>query len=370
MRRNCGGPPAARRSRKQTQWDTLMGTEVLNQSDIDALLNAASAPAPAAAEAPPTQIFSRARRDRDRIEIEPYDFKRPERISKDQMRALRMLHETFARNFGASLSGHLRTIVEVSIRDASQKTYSEFVAESENPTSFNLIRCPPLEGQICLELSPLVIFPIIDRLLGGSNKDLFVPRRPMTLIETRLIQRILHRAMAALTEAWQGIRRIEFALGEMESNPQLVQIVPPNEVVVVVEFEVKLMNRGGRMRLCIPYNSIEPLVEDLSAQSWFVSGKSASESDAADRIASGLSAARLELEATLATTTISVQELRGLEVGDLIVTQRPAKSPVVLGVEGRPKFLADLGQMRGNRALRVVRSVAPTERIDLGGAGA
>jgi flagellar motor switch protein FliM len=176
--------------------------------------------------------------------------------------------------------------------------------------------------------------------------------------------------MAALTEAWQGIRRIEFALGEMESNPQLVQIVPPNEVVVVVDFEVKLMNRGGRMRLCIPYNSIEPLVEDLSAQSWFVSGKSASGSDAADRIASGLSAARVELEATLATTTISMRELRGLEVGDLIVTQRPAKSPVVLGVEGRPKFLAELGQMRGNRALRVVRSVAPTERVDLGGAGA
>jgi flagellar motor switch protein FliM len=347
----------------------LMGTEVLNQSDIDALLNAASAPTPVA-EAPPTQIFSRSRRDRDKIEIEKYDFKRPERISKDQMRALQMLHETFARNFGASLSGHLRTIVEVTIRDASQKTYSEFVAESENPTSFNLIRCPPLEGQICLELSPLVIFPIIDRLLGGSNKDLFVPRRPMTLIETRLIQRILHRAMAALTEAWQGIRRIEFALGEMESNAQLVQIVPPNEVVVVVEFEVKLMNRGGRMRLCIPYNSIEPLVEDLSAQSWFVSGKSSAESGAAERIASGLSGARVELEATLATTSISISELRGLEVGDLIVTQRPASAPAVLGVEGRPKFLAELGQLRGNRALRVVRAVAPTERIDLGGASA
>ena len=343
-----------------------MGTEVLNQSDIDALLNAASAPAPVV-EAPPTQIFSRARRDRDRIEIEKYDFKRAERISKDQMRALRMLHETFARNFGASLSGHLRTIVEVSIKDASQKTYSEFVSESENPTSFNLVRCPPLEGQICLELSPLVIFPIIDRLLGGSNKDLFVPRRPMTLIETRLIQRILHRAMAALSEAWAGIRKIEFALGDMESNPQLVQIVPPNEVVVVVEFEVKLMNRGGRMRLCIPYNAIEPLVEDLSAQSWFVSGKSSGESGAAERIASGLSGAKLELEATLATTTISIQELRQLEVGDLIVTQRPAKSPVALGVGGKSKFLADLGQLRGNRALRIVRAVAPTERLDLDG---
>ena len=349
------------------QWDKLMGNEVLNQSDIDALLNEASAPAAAPSEAPPTQIFSRSRRDREKIEIEKYDFKRPERISKDQMRALQMLHETFARNFGASLSGHLRTIVEVSIRDASQKTYSEFVAESENPTSFNLIKCPPLEGQICLELSPLVIFPIIDRLLGGSNKDLFVPRRPMTLIETKLIQRILHRAMAALTEAWQGIRKIEFALGEMESNAQLVQIVPPNEVVVVVDFEVKLMNRGGRMRLCIPYNSIEPLVEDLSAQSWFVSGKSGGESDAAERITGGLSAAKVELDATLATTTISLRELQGLEVGDLIVTQRGASSPVVLGVEGRAKFLAELGQFRGNKALRIVRSVGPKERVDTGG---
>ena len=346
-----------------------MGTEVLNQSDIDALLDAASAPAPAPAAAPPTQIFSRARRDREQIEIEPYDFKRPERISKDQMRALQMLHETFARNFGAALSGHLRTIVEVSVREATQKTYSEFVAESENPTSFNLVRCPPLEGQICLEISPLVIFPIIDRLLGGSNKDLFLPRRPMTLIEKRLIQRILHRAMVALAEAWQGIRKIEFTLGEMESNAQLVQIVPPNEVVVVVDFEVKLMNRGGRMRLCIPYNSIEPLVEDLSAQSWFVSGKGAKENGAAERIATSLSGARVDLEATLATTTISVSELRNLEVGDLIVTQRPAASSVVLGVEGRPKFLAQLGQLRGNRALRVVRAVAPTEKVDLDGAG-
>ena len=346
-----------------------MGTEVLNQSDIDALLNAASEPAPPPAEAPPTQIFSRSRRDREKIEIQSYDFKRPERISKDQMRALQMLHETFARNFGAALSGHLRTIVEVSVRDASQKTYSEFVAESENPTSFNLVRCPPLEGQICLEISPLVIFPIIDRLLGGSNKDLFIPRRPMTLIETRLIQRILHRAMVALTEAWQGIRKIEFTLGEMESNAQLVQIVPPNEVVVVVEFEVKLMNRGGRMRLCIPYNSIEPLVEDLSAQSWFVSGKGATETSAAERIASSLAGAHVELDATLATTTISVAELRHLEVGDLIVTQRPASSTVVLGVQGRPKFLAELGQLRGNRALRVVRAVGRAERIDLGAAG-
>jgi flagellar motor switch protein FliM len=343
----------------------MAGTEVLNQSDIDALLNAASEPAPAV-EAPPTQIFSRARRDREKVEICPYDFKRPERISKDQMRALEMLHETFARNFGASLSGFLRTIVEVRVSSATQMTYQEFISGLPNPTSFNLVRCPPLEGQICLEVSPLVLYPIIDRLLGGSNKELFVPQRPMTLIETKLLQKILARGMAALSEAWAGIRKIDFSLGEMESNPQLVQIVPPNEVVVVIGFEVKLTNRAGSMALCIPYNAIEPLIEDLSAQSWFVTGKNHGEGGTAERIAGGLSGARVELDATLATTTISLAELRALEVGDLIVTSRPATSPAVLGVEGKAKFLAQIGQFRGNRALRIDRAVSPTERIDLG----
>jgi flagellar motor switch protein FliM len=152
----------------------------------------------------------------------------------------------------------------------------------------------------------------------------------------------------------------------MESNPQLVQIVPPNEVVVVIGFEVKMTNRAGPMSLCIPYNAIEPLVEDLSAQSWFVTGKNGGESNVADRIADGLSGAKVDLEATLATTTISLGELRNLEVGDLIVTSRPAASPVALAVEGRTKFMARLGQFRGKRALQIQRAIAPTERVDLG----
>ena len=228
-----------------------MGAELLNQDEVDELMSAAEQNG-SRGEGRPRQIFSRVRRSNDQIDIQPYDFKRPERISKDQMRALEMLHETFARNFGASLSGLLRTIVEVRVTSATQMTYSEFIGGLPNPTSFNLVRCPPLEGQICLEVSPLVIYPIIDRLLGGSNKELFVPQRPMTLIETRLIQKILKRATDGLGEAWQGIRRIEFALGEMESNPQLVQIVPPNEVVVVIGFDVRLTNRAGPMSLCIP----------------------------------------------------------------------------------------------------------------------
>jgi flagellar motor switch protein FliM len=308
------------------------------------------------------QIFSRFRRDLENIEIRDYDFKRPERISKDQMRALTTLHDAFARNFGASLSGFLRTIVEVRIVATEQKTYAEFIAGLPNPTSFNLVNCPPLEGQLCLELSPLIIYPIIDRLLGGANTDLFIPQRAMTLIEQRLIQRILNRGMTALSEAWESVKQIDFALGEMESNPQIVQIVPPNEVVVLINFEIKMTNRAGTMNLCIPFNVIEPLVEHLSSQNW-TSPQRKGERTWEPAISRRLSDAMLEVTGILAETTMTISDLRNLEVGDVIMTEKPANTHVALLAGGRPKFFAEIGQYRGKRALKIVRPVKAGERV-------
>ncbi len=336
-------------------------TDLLDQSDIDALLTAVGT---GEVEGPTVhaQIFSRYRRRMERVEIKDYDFKRPERISKDQMRALQTLHETFARNYGASLSGFLRTIVEVRVAHAEQMTYSEFISSLPNPTSFNLIDASQLEGQLCLEISPLIIYPIIDRLLGGSNQDVFIPQRAMTMIETRLVRKILDRGMAALCEAWESIRTIEFTLGDMESNPQIVQIVPPNEVVVVIGFEIRMTNRAGTMSLCIPFNAIEPVVDDLSNQSWFLAGKHRGEAQWGRFIAHQLKDAPLEVSGILAETTITMAELRNLEVGDVILTEKPATSPVTLTAGGVPKFLAHIGQYRGNRAMRVLRRVKPGDR--------
>ena len=207
-------------------------------------------------------------------------------------------------------------------------TRSEFISSLPNPTSFNLVHAPPLDGQICLELSPLIIYPIIDRLLGGSNQELFIPQRAMTLIETRLIQRILNRGMTALSEAWESIKRIQFKLGDMESNPQIVQIVPPNEVVVVIGFEIKMTNRAGTMSLCIPFNVIEPLVDALNAQNWFLAGKNRGEHQWEKMIATRLSDASLDIAGLLAETTMTVADLRNLEIGDVIMTEKPAASPV------------------------------------------
>jgi len=337
--------------------------DVLDQSDIDALLRSVGGDEPPPEEkAPDAMIFSRGRRDTGKVEIKDYDFKRPERISKDQMRSLQTLHDTFARNLGASLSGFLRTIVEVRVAHAEQMTYSEFIAGLPNPTSFNLIDSDVLDGQLCLEVSPLIIYPIIDRLLGGSNQELFIPQRPMTLIEQRLIRMILDRALSALSDAWDSVRKIKFRQGEMESNPQIVQIVPPNEVVVVLSFEIKMANRAGTMSLCIPFNVIEPMIEDLSAQNWFLSGRSRDEKHLTELISKGLSDARLELEAVLARTTITLSELKNLEVGDVIMTEKASSDFITVNVEGRTKFLASAGQHKGQRALRIVRPVAGGER--------
>ena len=158
--------------------------DVLDQSEIDSLIAAVEAGGVETSGGPPAE-FEGSEAEQ---EIVLYDFKRPERVSKDQMRALEAIHEGFARNFGASLSGFLRTIVEVRVATIEQLTYSEFIHSLPNPTCFNLLNAEPLEGQLCLEISPLIIYPIIDRLLGGSNAELFIPQRPLTAIEWRLVK--------------------------------------------------------------------------------------------------------------------------------------------------------------------------------------
>ncbi len=212
-------------------------------------------------------------------------------------------------------------------------------------------------------MSPLIIYPIIDRLLGGTTQDLFIPQRPLTIIETRLISNVTMRGLVALAEAWAGVRPMQFKIAATESNPQLVQIVPPNEVVVVIGFELKMSNRAGTMNLCIPYNVIEPVMEQLSAQTWFSATRNQRSRELEAQIERGLSRAPLTVTGILAHTTITLRDLLEMSVGDVIVTDKPAQEEVVMCVEGERKFLAKIGQCRGVRALRVVRPASSADRV-------
>jgi flagellar motor switch protein FliM len=337
--------------------------DVLDQSEVDALL--AAVDSGAVKEETTAKVFSSSKRLSE-AEVRTYDFKRPERVSKDQMRALEALHEGFSRNFGAALSGYLRTIVEVSVASIEQLTFSEFIHALPNPTCFNLLAAKPLDGQMCLEVSPLIIYPIIDRLLGGSSGDLFIPQRPLTQIEWRLVKRLTDRALTNLSEAWSNVMKINFELTETESNPQLVQIVPPNEVVVVIGFEIKMGNRAGTMSLCIPYNVIEPMMSKLSQQNWFTYSRKAGSESHSKAVQKSISGAPLLVKILLGYTTIKVQELISLAPGDILQLEKPASGPgseMIVQVEGKNKFAGLIGQFKGKRALRIKRNLLPGERI-------
>ncbi len=345
-------------------------SDVLDQAEVDALLAAVGtgdvADDPSSPTQPPDQseaaIYTLLPTTQPR-DVQDYDFKRPERVSKDQMRSLESMHESFARNLGASLSGFLRTIVECRVATIEQLTYSEFIHALPNPTCFNLVQAPPLEGQVCLELSPLIVFPILDRLLGGSNAELFIPQRPLTSIELRLIRRIIDRALESLSEAWTDLAKVTFELVNTESNPQLVQIVAPNEVVVLIGFEIKMGARAGTMSLCIPFNVIEPVIAKLGSQSWYAYARKMKREDQSERISSSLRYAKLSLRCYLAETSMTIKDLVDLQVGDIIQTGKSHRSEVMLRIEGKKRFSGTIGKFRGQRALKICRKVAPDERF-------
>jgi flagellar motor switch protein FliM len=322
--------------------------DVLEQADVQSLIAAVESGGVAVGGAEPD--YSRSGK-----EVQLYDFKRPERVSKEQMRALEAIHETFARNLGAFLSGFLRTIVEIRVATAEQLTYSEFIHSLPNPTNFNLLTAEPLEGQMCLELSPLIIYPIIDRLLGGSNSELFIPQRPLTLIEQRLVGRITDKALQVLRESWSALHPVNFKIVEVESNPHLVQIVAPNEVVIVLGFEIKMSGRAGTMSLCMPFNVIEPVMDKLLSQGWVAYQRRAQSDDRSEDIAQSLCATQVGVVAYLAETSMTVGDLVHLQVGDILQTGKPVSREVIVQVGGQNKFAGRLGRNKDRVAVKVTR---------------
>jgi len=330
-----------------------MSGDVLSQAEVESLLSAmeqtaqkATVPRRAPAAAP-----SAAARPREKVS--PYDFKRPERVGKEQMRALQTLHEGFGRNFGAALSAMLRAIVEVKLTSVDQLTYSEFVFSLENPSCFNLLKAEPLEGHLILDINPSILYPIIDRMLGGGKEPNSQTRRPLTEIELRLVHRITSLYLEELRKAWENVLPIHFEVVRVESNPQLVQIVPPNEVVVLISFELTLGELRGMLNLCIPFNSIERIGGKLSSNSWISPSRKTSTPETQQRVTKNLRTAPVEMVVMLADTTISTKDLLGLRVGDIITTEKDTKQALIVNIEGKTKFRGRAGAFKGRKAIRI-----------------
>lgn len=332
--------------------------DVLSQSEVESLLSALD---------PEASVKVREKRPEDSgVQVSIYDFKRPERVSKDQMRGFHALHEGFGREFGAALSAMLRTIIEVKLISVDQLTYSEFVYSLENPSCFNLLTADPLEGHIILDLNPSIVYPIIDRLLGGGRESSQnSPKRPLTEIEVRLAKRITGLAIDALKNAWKRICKLEPKVAQVESNPQLVQIVPPNEVIVLISFEITMGDMRGIMNLCIPYNTIEPLAGKLSSNTWSAYTQKQADARQILNLEAGVSSAKVELVVNLAETHLTSGDLINMAVGDVIQTDVEQKTPLQVCIEGVPKYVGRPGQDRGYLAIEIGEAIrSPTDVIE------
>jgi flagellar motor switch protein FliM len=333
--------------------------DVLSQSEVESLL-AALDPGMQPQQAASGQLPDYS------APISVYDFKRPERVSKEQMRAFQALHDGFSREFGAALSGMLRAIVEVKLISVDQLTYSEFVFSLENPTCFNLLYSEGLEGHLILDLNPSIIFPIVDRLLGGGKQSAHeVPQRPLTEIELQLVTRITKQAIQGLENAWSNICNLQLKVTQVESNPQLVQIVPPNEVIVLISFELSMGETRGIMNLCIPFNTIEPLAGKLSSDSWAAYSKTGVDARQLLNLETGVAIAPVKLVVHLAKARLTAQELSQLAVGDVILTENSPHMGAEVLVEGAPLFVAYPGVLKGHKAVRMGQPIAkPREVIE------
>lgn len=298
--------------------------------------------------------------------VTAYDFKRPERVGKDQMRAMYSLHEALARNFGASMSGMLRTMIEVKLVSVDQLTYSEFVFSLENPSCFNVLKPNPLEGNWILDLAPSLSYAIIDRMLGGDPHPSELIRRPLTEIENRLIGRVVQVFLDQLKNVWENIIELEPAVESVESNPQLVQIVPPNEVVILVGFEVLLGKNRGMLSLCIPFNTIENYNSKLSSNGWVGYGRGTPTEDTRGKITSSVDGAPINVVVTLARSKIKTGDLLDLAVGDVITTEQEVNEPLEISVQEVPKYLARAGAFKGKKAVQIEAVIEKPIRNEIG----
>ena len=270
-------------------------------------------------------------------------------------RQLQSLHEGFAKSLATSLGTLVRSDVEVKLVGVEQIRLGEFLAGLDNPTCLNVLKAEPLPGNLLLEIQPSILCPILDRMLGGGSSSPSV-RRPLTEIELRLVGRITNLLCAEMRRAWATITDLRFAVVRVESSGRALHADASHDAVVRMRFDLMFGDRHGRIHLCLPNKAIEPITDklavDLPAESH---GETLPES--ARQIGHAVCASRAEVKVCLAETRITTSELIGLRVGDIITTRKDAGSPLVVSVQGVPKFHARPGALKGRKAILITEPI-------------
>lgn len=325
--------------------------EILSQTEIDSLLEALSSGTIKAEE-----VIN----DEHSKKIKPYDFRRPSKFSKDQLRTLVMLHENFARLLTTSLSTYLRTMLRVQVVSVDQLTYDEFTKSLSNPTVLNIIALKPLEGNIIMEFSPQLAFAIIDRLLGGVGKTLDKVRE-LTDIEQTVIRRVVLKTLSNITEAWQAVVELDPVFEGIELNPMFTQIIPPSDMIVLITLDVRIGETSGFMNICLPYVVLEPIISRLNAQVWFSRDVEGVNEQSVAAIQGQLKKTQVPLNVELGYTTITVGELMNISIGDVIQLEQPVNKFLSVRVVNQVKFMGSPGISGNKMAIQIGQIVQEGE---------
>ena len=325
-------------------------TEILSQDEIDQLLMAISSGDTDTEDFRPTT---------DTRKIKIYDFKRPDKFSKEQIRTVSIMHETFARLTTTSLSAQLRSMVHVHVASVDQLTYEEFIRSIPTPTTLAVINMDPLKGNAILEIDPAVTFSIIDRLFGGTGMGGAKVQRDLTDIEQSVMEGIIVRILANMREAWTQVIDLRPRLGQIETNPQFAQIVPPSDMVILVTLETKVGEEEGMMNFCIPYITIEPIISKLSSQFWFSSVRRTSTTQYMGVLKDKLSTVDMDVVAEVGTINLSVRDVLSLRCGDVIrLSNVRVGDPFTLSVGNKTKFLCQAGVIGKKVAVQILKKLA------------
>lgn len=323
--------------------------DILSQDEVDMLLSAVS-------EGDIETEEAQAERSEQPL-LSTYDFRRPERVSKEQLKGLQSLFEALSRELSILLPPFLRTVVRVDLTSIDQLTYDEFILSVARPTSMSIIDMSPLDGRSVLEMSPAVVFPIVDRVLGGKGVALSSPRE-LTEIEDRIMRRIVLMILDSWKRAWVQLIDFSMSVVNQESDPLIVQIVAGSEMVILVGYEVYIGETVGSMNMCIPLLVLNPILDQISQQAHFqrrMSPELAKTTEAAIR--ETIRNARVSMEPILGQAKLLLSEIANLQVGDVVPLDTNHTDPVRVEVGGITRFLAQPGRRGEQSSIQLVAIV-------------
>lgn len=328
--------------------------EVLSQDEIDQLLTAIST-----GEVDAEEMKSST----DQRKIKIYDFKRPDKFSKDQIRTISMIHETFARLTTTSLSAQLRAMTHVHVASVDQLTYEEFIRSIPNPTTLAVIDMEPLKGNAVLEIDPSITFAIIEKLFGGKGEGSQKIQRELTEIESAVIEGVIVRILGNLRESWSNVIDLRPRLGRIEVNPQFAQIVPPSDMVVLVTLETKVGEIEGMTNFCIPYITIEPVISKLSGQYWYSSVRKGATTENLAIIKERLNSVIVDMIVEIGSIDIKIRDVLALRAGDCIkLIDSKVTDNFLIKIGNKTKFECRPGKVGLKSAVQIVGVVSDQEQ--------